>query len=78
MNFVRTFNLSRLFHKFLKPKNIGVEKLPTLVTLLFEHGFIDLLQADDFQTERYIELEKLTDRKNRNELFKIVQSLKDT
>lgn len=74
MIFARTFNLTRLYHKFLKPKGIPIEKLPLLVTQLYEHEFIDLIQTEDL-SERYTETEKLSSRQNRDELFKIVQGL---
>ena len=71
----RTFRLDRLYHQFLKPKSIKLEKLPLFVTKLYESGFIDLYHnfGDD---ERYSETEKLTSRNNRDELFKIIEGLK--
>lgn len=70
----RTFRTDRLYHQLLKPKGIELEKLPLLVTKLYESGFIELYHSfgDD---ERYSETEKLTNRKNRDELFKIIQGL---
>lgn len=70
----RTFRLDRLYFQFLKPKSIELEKLPLLVTKLYESGFIELYHhfGDD---ERYTETEKLTNRQNRDELFKIIQEL---
>ena len=71
---VRTFRTDRLYHQFLKPKSISLEKLPLLVTKLYEAQFIELYHnfGDD---ERYSETEKLTGRENRDELFKIIQGL---
>lgn len=70
----RTFRLDRLYHQLLKPKGIELEKLPLLVTKLYESGFIELYHSfgDD---ERYSETEKLTNRQNRDELFKIIHEL---
>lgn len=70
----RTFRLDRLYHQFLKPKGIELEKLPLFVTKLYESGFIELYHnfGDD---ERYSETEKLTGREHRDELFKIIQEL---
>ena len=70
----RTFRTDRLYHQFLKPKNIELEKLPLLVTKLYESGFIELYHnfGDD---ERYSETEKLTSRQHRDELFKIIHEL---
>ena len=70
----RTFRLDRLYHQLLKPKGIELEKLPLLVTKLYESGFIELYHifGDD---ERYSETEKLTNRQNRDELFKIIHEL---
>lgn len=71
---VRTFRTERLYHQFLKPKGIELEKLPLLVTKLYEAQFIELYHnfGDD---ERYSETEKLTGREHRDELFKIVSKL---
>lgn len=71
----RTFRLDRLYHQFLKPKNIELEKLPLFVTKLYESGFIELYHnyGDD---ERYSETKKLTSRQHRDVLFKIIEGLK--
>lgn len=71
----RTFRLDRLYHQLLKPKGIELEKLPLLVTKLYESGFIELYH-DFGDDERYSETEKLTSRNNRDELFKIIEGLK--
>lgn len=74
----RTFRIDRLYHKFLKPKNIPIEKLHDLIQLLDSSGFIELvLQHDEIDTasDRYIETEKLTSRQHRDELFKLIQGL---
>ena len=75
MNYKRTFALSRLYHQFLKPKSVPLEKLPLLATKLYEAGFIELYHNFE-DVERYSETEKLTSRQHRDELFKIVNSLK--
>ena len=72
----RTFKLFRLYHQFLRPRGAGVDRLPFLVSRLYESGFIELFHnfGDD---ERYSETEKLKSRQHRDELFKIVmESLK--
>lgn len=72
-----TYRIDRLYHKFLKPEGISIEKLHFLATELFEHGFIELLRSeDDPDLERYFETEKLTSRQHRDELFKIIGGLK--
>lgn len=71
----RTFRTDRLYHQLLKPKGIELEKLPLLVTKLYESGFIELYH-DFGDDERYSETEKLTSRNNRDELFKIIEGLK--
>ena len=71
----RTFRLDRLYFQFLKPKSIPLEKLPLLVTKLYEAGFIEL-NHNFGDTERYSENEKLTNRQHRDELFKIIEGLK--
>lgn len=81
MRLTRTFRLDRLHHKFLKPNNISIEKLPFLVSKLYEAGFIEVWKdgydhISNTYIERYSETEKLTSRKYKNELFKIIGSLK--
>lgn len=72
----RTFRLDRLYHQFLKPKGIELEKLPLLVTKLYESGFIEIFRYPTSELERYSETEKLANRQNRDELFKIIEGLK--
>ncbi len=72
----RTFRLDRLYHQFLKPKNIELEKLPLFVTKLYESGFIEIFRYPTSELERYSETEKLANRQNRDELFKIIEGLK--
>ena len=55
----KTHNMKHLYFQLLKPKGIPISELPKLVTLLYEHHFIDLLYTPEFK-ERYIELEKYT------------------
>lgn len=72
----RTFRLDRLYHQFLKPKLIPLEKLTELVEGLYQAGFIDLMpNGPDSPDQRYSETEKLTGREHRDELFKIVSKL---
>lgn len=77
MNHQKTFRIDRLYHQFLKPKGIAMEKLPFLVSQLYEAEFIEVFRdPKDPDLERYLETEKLTSRKHRDELFKIIQGLK--
>lgn len=69
----RTFRLDRLYFQFLKPKGLSIELLHELQTLMIEHGFINMEDG----LERYSETEKLTSRQHRDELFKIIQGLKN-
>ena len=73
----RTFNTTRLFHQFLKPNGLPMEALPFLIRDLYQAGFIDAIGTPDHpEVERYSETDKLTGRKHRDELFKIIQELK--
>ena len=71
----RTFRIDRLYNQFLKPKNIPLDRLPFLVSKLYEARFIELYGQPDSEAERYSENEKLTSRQHRDELFKIIQGL---
>lgn len=76
MTHERTYSLEKLYHKFLKQKNIPIEKLPIFVSKLYQAGFIDVFRSpEDPDVERYSETEKLRDRRHADELFSIVQSL---
>ena len=73
----RTFRLDKLYNQFLKPKGIAATQLPFLVSKLYEAGFIQVFSdTRDVDLERYSETEKLTSRKHRDELFKIIGGLK--
>lgn len=73
----RTFNIERLYHQFLKSSGISRDKLPILISKLYEHRFIDLYRSEtELELERYSELEKLLNGQHRDELFKLVQSIK--
>jgi hypothetical protein len=77
MKHTRTFRLDKLYNQFLKTKGIPLDKLPFLVSKLYEHGFITLTHdRNDPDLERYSENEKLTSRLHRDELFKIIGGLK--
>lgn len=71
MNYAKTFRIDKLYHKFLKPKGIPTSFIESLASRLQNHGFI-LVQDD-----RYQETDKLTSREHRDELFKIIQGVKD-
>jgi len=66
----RTYRLDRLYYKFLRPLKIHVNELDALASLLLQAGFIKL------ENDRYTETEKLLSRNNRDELFKLIHSLK--
>jgi hypothetical protein len=69
----RTFSFDRLYHQFLSPKGIPMAQTPILAARLAENEFIDIYQdADNPDIERYSERQKLTERKHRDELFKII------
>lgn len=72
-----TYRIDRLYHRFLKPEGIGIDKLHFLATALFDHGFIEIVRSEtNPDDERYYETEKLTSRQHRDELFKIIGRLK--
>lgn len=75
----RTFTIGRLYFQFLEPKQIPIERLGTLVLRLHEAGFIDLFESSEpLGGERYTETAKLTGREHRDELFSIIQTLKES
>lgn len=76
MNNIKTFRLEKLYFKFLKPKNIPIEKLQELADLLHEQNFIHYVYQNQTNGLRYSETEKLTGREHRDELFKLIGSLK--
>lgn len=72
----RTFKLDRLYHRFLKPKRISIDRLPLLATKLYEQGFIEIFRDPrDPDLERYLETDKLISGEHKNELFKLIGSL---
>lgn len=75
MNQIKTEPVDKLYHKFLKSLNISRDQTLNLARLLSNDGFIDFVpgSAPDL---RYTETEKLSDKSSRNQLFKIVHSLK--
>lgn len=78
MKHSRTFRLDKLYNQFLKPKGIDASQLPFLVSRLYAAGFIQVFSDPrDVDLERYSETEKLTSRKHRDELFKIIEELKN-
>jgi hypothetical protein len=73
----KKFNTNRLYHQFLKPVGIDIDRLNLFTSLMYESGFIDLYHSEtELYIERYVELEKLTSRGHRDELFKLIQKLK--
>ncbi len=78
--FSRSYRLDTLYHKFLKPKNIPIDRLEEFAVSLWESRFIDFIPNKDVNNpniERYEETEKMLLRQNQDELFKIVRSLKE-
>ena len=74
----RTFKMDRLYFQFLKPKGIHRDKLFELFDSLYQSGFIQIVPDDAGTNEaRYIETEKLTGRLHRDELFKLIEELKN-
>jgi hypothetical protein len=71
----KTYRLDRLYHQFLKPRSIPMDRLPFFVSKLYEHGFIEVFNAPFSDTERYSPTEKLLRRQDRDELFKLIGSL---
>jgi len=69
--FDRTFRLDRLYHRFLKPRDIPLKYLDRFIDLLNMEGFIELLPDD-----RYQETPKLTGRANKKEFFKLIWRFK--
>ena len=74
----RTFRIDRLYFQFLKPKGIHRDKLFELFDSLYQSGFIQIVPDDAWTNEsRYTETEKLTGRLHRDELFKLIEELKN-
>jgi hypothetical protein len=75
----RTFMLGKLYFQFLRPKGIPIQQLPFLVTKLYEAEFIVVYASNGalLEDERYTETPKLLSGENRDELFKIIESLKE-
>lgn len=71
----RTYNLERLYHQFMRPLGIPNDRLPFLVTRLYDAGFIEVFHTDS--GERYSENEKLKNKKHTKELFKLIQRVKN-
>jgi len=69
--FDRTFRLDRLYHRFLKTRDMPIECLDEFATTLQLGGFIELLPDD-----RYQETPKLTGRANKKEFFKLIWRFK--
>lgn len=72
MEYLRSFRLDKLYHQFLKPQGLSIELIEPLAKALESSNFIELQDND-----RYCALDKLTQGKNRPELFKIIQKLKN-
>lgn len=70
MGYKHTYRIDRLYHQFLKPKSIGANKLEELIYELTFAGFVQIVDDD-----RYFETDKLINKENKDELFKIIQRL---
>jgi len=66
-NFKRTFRIDRLYHRYLRPRQVGLKYLNDFAMLLEAKGFILLLEND-----RYSETSKLNNQTNNKELFALV------
>ena len=74
MKHQRTFSITKLKHQF----NLTDQQLDLAVTKLYEHRFIDVFQHPEKpDQERYIELLKMIDKKCKDELFKLIGSIKN-
>lgn len=74
---IRTFSLDTLYYKF-KSKGITRSNFDMFVTKMYEARFIDVFQDPMIPgIERFTELEKLTSFQNKDELFKLIQSIKE-
>jgi len=77
MKLQRTFSLDKLFYQF-KKQGITRDNFDFFVTKMYEARFIDVFQDPLIpNVERYTELEKLTSFKNKDELFKLIEELKN-
>lgn len=77
MKHARTYSLDTLYYKF-KSKGVTRDNFDFFVTKMYEARFIDVFQDPLIpNVERYVELDKLTNRQNRDELFKLIQELKN-
>lgn len=77
MKHARTFRIDRLYHKFLKPQGMSSDLVGILATRLQDHDFIAIHWDDErLLGDRYEETEKLTNRKNKDELFKLINEIK--
>lgn len=74
----KSFKLEKLYHRLLKPRGIPISGLPSLVTRLYEAGFIEVFHiVDNPDEERYTPTDKMTSRDHRDEFFKIVNQTKE-
>jgi hypothetical protein len=71
-DFRQTYRLDRLYHKLLRPKGIDVMRLDATARALMEQGFIEFCDYG----QRYMETEKLLNRKNKKELFKLIEKIR--
>lgn len=69
----KKYRIDKLYHRFLRPKGIGLDKLTALYFALSEAHFIELHESESGL--KFTETNKLLDRKNAKELFKIIQKL---
>jgi len=77
MKLQRTFSLDKLFYQF-KKQGITRDNFDFFVTKMYEARFIDVFQDPLIpNVERYTELEKLTSFQNKDELFKLIEELKN-
>lgn len=70
MHYDRTFNISRLYFKFLEKQKIPVSLTSEFARRLHARGFIDTIGND-----RYSECDKIKNKAYNDELYRIVHEL---
>ena len=71
-DFNRTFRIDKLYHQFLKPKDIKYIHVDAFAIALYNAGFIRW-EGDN----RYSETRKLIKQEHKKELFKLIQEFKN-
>lgn len=74
---IPTHNINKLYHQFLKPNGINIQDLNYFVIRLTDQGFITPYLDDNLMLVRYSRLPKFDDKASNDELFKLIQELKN-